>query len=137
MKIRNLFLGLVAALVAVPAAVGADAKSAIDGKWNATVDSEMGAVQLVLEFKAEGEKLNGTIAADMGGGQGLPASPISEGVVKGEDVSFKLSVSMMEGAPALVIAYSGKLKGDELQLNSVMDMGQGPQETKLVAKRAK
>jgi hypothetical protein len=138
MKIRNLVLSLMAAMVAVPALVsGADSKAVIDGKWNANVESPMGAVQLVLEFKSEGEKLNGTIAADMGGGQGLPASPISDGVVKGEDVSFKLSVSMMPDAPAMVIDYKGKLKGDELTLTSTMDMGQGAEQTQLVAKRAK
>ncbi len=136
MKIRNLVLGFVAAMVALPAMVsGADSKPAIDGKWNATVDSEMGAVQLALEFKSEGEKFTGTIAVDMGG-QGLPPSPISDGVVKGEDVSFKLSFTMMPDAPAVVIDYKGKLKGDELALTSTMDMGQGPVETKLVAKRA-
>jgi hypothetical protein len=137
MKIRNLVLGFVAALVAVPAIVtGADAKSAIDGKWSASVDSPMGAVALQLEFKSEGEKLTGSIAADMGG-QGMPPSPISDGVVKGDDVSFKLSVSMMEGAPPLVIDYKGKLKGDELTLTSTMDMGNGAEQTQLVAKRAK
>jgi hypothetical protein len=137
MKIRNFVLGFVAALVAVPAIVsGADSKAAIDGKWNATVDSEMGAVQLALEFKSEGEKFTGTIAVDMGG-QGLPPSPISDGVVKGEEVSFKLAFAMMPDAPPIVISYTGKLKGDELALTSTMDMGQGPQETKLVAKRAK
>jgi hypothetical protein len=137
MKIRNFVLGLVATMVALPTMVaGADSKAAIDGKWNATVDSDMGSVQLVLEFKAEGEKLAGTITVDMGG-QGMPAAPISDGVVKGEDVSFKFAVTMMPDAPALVIDYKGKLKGDELALTSVMDMGQGPQETKLVAKRAK
>lgn len=137
MKIRNFVLGFVAALVAVPAIVsGADSK-AIDGKWNATVDAGGAPVALVLEFKSEGEKLTGTIAADMGGGQGLPPSPISDGVVKGDDVSFKLSVSMAPDMPALVITYKGKVKGDELSLSSVMDMGQGPQETQVVAKRAK
>lgn len=131
MKLRNMVLGLVAVLAAVPAMAGG-----IDGKWNASVDSPMGAVLVTFEFKAEGEKLTGSIASDMGG-QAMPASPISEGVVKGEDVSFKLEVSMMEGMPPLVITYKGKLKGDELSLVSVMDMGQGPQETPLVAKRAK
>jgi hypothetical protein len=137
MKIRNFVLALVATLVAVPTMVsGADSKGAIDGKWNATVDSEMGAVQLALEFKSEGEKLTGTIAVDMGG-QGLPPTAISDGVVKGEDVSFKLSFTMMPDTPALLIDYKGKLKGDELALTSTMDMGQGPVETKVVAKRAK
>jgi hypothetical protein len=138
MKIRNFVLSMVAAMVAVPVMVsGADSKAAIDGKWNASVDAGGAAVALMLEFKSEGEKLTGTIAADMGGGQGMPAAPISDGVVKGEDVSFKLSVSMAPDMPALVITYKGKLKGDELSLTSVMDMGQGPQETQLVARRAK
>lgn len=134
MKIRNFALALAATLVALPAmAAGA---AGIDGKWNANIESPMGAIALVLEFKAEGEKLTGSIGADMAG-QPMPPTPISEGVVKGEDVSFKLSVSMMEGAPPMVISYKGKLKGDELTLTSVLDMGQGPQEDKLVAKRAK
>lgn len=135
MKIRNLALALAAALVTLPA-LAADAAGGIDGKWNAAVDSPMGAVNLVLQFKSEGEKLTGSITADMGGQGGMPPSAISEGVVKGEDVTFKLSVAMMEGAPAMVISYKGKLKGDELTLTSTMDMGQGAQETKLVAKRA-
>jgi len=131
MKIRSLVLAVAATLVALPAMA-----AGIDGKWNATVESPMGAVQLAMEFKSEGEKLTGTIGIDMAG-QVMPPNAISEGAVKGEDVSFKLSVSMMEGAPALVISYKGKLKGDELTLTSMLDMGQGPQEDKLVAKRAK
>ena len=131
MKMRNLVMGLAAALVALPAMA-----EGIDGKWNASVDSPMGAVSVTFEFKAEGEKLSGTIASDMGG-QAMPAAPISEGVVKGEDVTFKLEMTMMEGMPPLLISYKGKFKGDELTLVSVLDMGQGPQETPLVAKRAK
>jgi hypothetical protein len=132
MKMRNLLLGLAATLAAQPLLA-----AEIDGRWNATVDSPMGAVKLVLEFKADGEKLTGTIASDMGG-QAMPPAPISDGVVKGEDVSFKLSVMMMQGQPPLLISYTGKLKGDELDLTSVFDAGQGgPQETKLVAKRAR
>jgi hypothetical protein len=131
MKVRNLVLGMVAALATLPALAGD-----IDGKWNATVDSPMGAVKLLLEFKSEGEKLSGAIAFDMAG-QAMPPAPISEGTVKGADVAFKLSVSMMEGAPPLLITYKGTVKGDDLTLSSVLDMGQGPQESQLVAKRAK
>jgi hypothetical protein len=131
MKIRNYLLGLGLALAALPA-MAAD----IDGKWTANIESPMGAVTLFLEFKAEGEKLNGSIAIDMGGQQ-MPATAISDGVLKGEDVSFKLSLSMMEGAPPLVITYTGKLKGDELAMNSVVVMDGNTQETPLVARRTK
>jgi hypothetical protein len=129
MKLRSCVLGLVAVLASLPALA-----SGIDGKWNATVDGgPAGPIELVFEFKAEGEKLTGNLSAAM-----MPApTPISDGVIKGEDVSFKLSISMMEGAPPLVISYVGKLKGDELNLNSVLDMGQGPMETPVLAKRAK
>jgi hypothetical protein len=129
MKLRSYALGLASVLATLPA-LAAD----IDGKWNATVDGgPAGPVELVFELKAEGEKLTGNMSAAM-----LPApTPISDGMIKGDDVSFKLSLSMMEGAPPLVIIYTGKLKGDELNLNSVLDMGQGPMETPLVAKRAK
>ncbi|MEJ0099258.1 MAG: hypothetical protein WDO12_05730 [Pseudomonadota bacterium] len=134
MKIRNLVLALAAALVALPALAAAAA--GIDGKWNATVDSPMGAVSLVMQFKSEGEKFSGTITTDMAG-QALPPAPISEGLVKGDDITFKLSFAMAPDQPAIIISYKGKLKGDELTLTSIIDMGQGPQETQLVAHRAK
>jgi hypothetical protein len=128
MNIRQGLLGLVAVWAALPA-MAAD----IDGKWNATVDSPQGPIQIVFDLKAEGEKLTGTLAA----GDMMPASPISDGVVKGEDVSFKFSFSMMQDAPPLLIDYKGKLKGDDLKLVSTLDFGQGPMESAVDAKRVK
>jgi hypothetical protein len=127
MSMRNYVLALAATLASLPALA-----NGIDGKWNATVDGGPGGpVELVLQFKAEGEKLTGDISAAM-----MPeAMPISDGVIKGENLSFKLSLTMMEGAPPLVINYTGTLKGDDLTLKSVMDMGQGPVETVVAAKR--
>lgn len=129
MKLRQYVMSLGLMLAALPA-LAAD----IDGKWNATVDGgPAGPVELTFDLKAEGEKLKGNMSMAM-----LPApAPISEGTVKGENVSFKLSLAVMEGAPPLVISYTGKLKGDELVMNSVLDMGQGPMETPLTAKRVK
>jgi len=129
MRTRHFFLGLAATLATLPALA-----AGVDGKWNATVDGgQMGPVDLVIELKAEGEKLTGNISAPM-----MPAATaISEGKIKGEDLSFKLQVAVMEGAPPLVINYTGKLKGDEIAFNSVLDMGQGPTATPFVAKRAK
>lgn len=129
MSIRHGVLGLVAILMGLPA-LAAD----IDGKWAATVDGgPNGPVNLTFELKAEGEKLTGAMSMEM-----MPTpAPISDGIIKGEEVSFKLSLTMMPDAPPLVINYSGKLKGDELDLKSVLDFGQGPMETPLVAKRVK
>lgn len=122
--------GVVATLAAFP--VFADG---IDGKWNATVDGPQGAINLVFEFKAGAEagKLEGAMSVDM-----LPApAPLSEGTIKGNDVAFKIALTFGEGMPPMVISYKGTLKGDELGLTSTMDMGQGPMEQALVAKRVK
>ena len=122
--------GVVAAFAAFP--VFADG---IDGKWNATVDSPQGPVNLVFEFKAgpEAGKLEGAMSVDM-----LPApAPLSEGKISGDEVTFKIALAFAEGMPPLVISYKGTLKGDELGLTSTMDMGQGPMEQALVAKRVK
>jgi hypothetical protein len=127
MKIRMLAMGLIASLAALPA-LAAD----IDGKWNASVDTPQGALALVFEFKAEGEKLSGTISNDMMGNL-----PITEGTVKGNDVTFKLSIDAGPGG-ALTVVYKGTVKGDDLKLISKFDAGQGePMETELLAKRAK
>jgi hypothetical protein len=127
MKIRMLAMGLIATLATLPA-LAAD----IDGKWNASVDTPQGAIALVFEFKADGEKLSGTISNDMMGNL-----PISDGAVKGNEVTFKLSI---EGGPggAITVVYKGAVKGDDLTLVSKFDAGGGePMETTLAAKRAK
>lgn len=128
MNIRNMILGLVATLAAVPALA-----DGIDGKWTASVDSPQGAIALQFEFKAGAEgKLEGALSAEM-----LPTTAISEGTIKGNAVAFKLNLVFAEGMPAMVIDYKGTLKGDTLELLSVLDMGQGPTETALVATRVK
>jgi hypothetical protein len=128
MPVRKFALGLIASLMTV-AALAAD----VDGKWNASVDSPQGSITLVFEFKAEGEKLAGTMSAEMMPG----AMPISDGVIKGNDVSFKLSLDLGQGGPPLVISYKGAVKGDEMNLTSTLDMGQGPMESPVVLKRAR
>jgi hypothetical protein len=133
MKLRHYVLGFIASLAALPALAAAPA-TGIDGKWLAAVDGgPAGPVELTFDLKADGEKLGGHLSMAM-----MPApTPISEGTIKGDDIAFKLSINMMEGAPPLVISYAGKLKGDEIAMKSVLDMGQGPTETEFVAKRVK
>lgn len=128
MKMRQYVLGLTTLLLALPLLA-----AGIDGKWHASVDGgAAGPVELQFDLKAHGEKLTGTLTAPM-----RPATPISDGTVKGEDVTFTLAFPMMDGAPPLMIHYTGKLTGDELNLVSVFDMGQGPVRTTVAAKRAR
>jgi hypothetical protein len=46
-------------------------------------------------------------------------------------------MSIIPGTPAVLIGYSGKLKGDELSLTASLDMGQGPMAMPVVATRIK
>jgi hypothetical protein len=129
MKIRHAsFLSLLAAL-ALPA-LGAENAT---GKWLATVDAGGTPVELTFDLKAEGEKLTGTVTV-----MGMP-SPISEGTVKGDNVSFKLNFDSGMGGPPLVITYTGKLKGDDFTVSSTFAMGEGapPTVSEFVAKRSK
>lgn len=127
-KTRDYVAGLAAMLLALPALA-----DGIDGRWNATVDGgPMGPVELSFDLKAEGEKLTGAMQMEM-----MPEpAPISDGLIKGDDVSFTLAILIAEGAPPMQIKYTGKLKGDELNLVSELDLGQGPEKLPVNAKRA-
>ncbi len=124
---RTGFLGLLA-LLALPALSAENAT----GKWVASVPAGGAAVELIINLKAEGEKLTGTLAV-----AGAPATPIADGKVKGEDVTFKLDFDTGQGGPKLTINYTGKLKGDQLSIRSSFSMGEGapPNVTEFVAKR--
>ncbi len=128
--LRTAILGLLA-LFALPALAAAPAAENATGKWVGSVDAGGTPVELTFTLKAEGEKLTGTLTV-MGN-----STPISEGKVKGEDITFKLAFDMGQGGPPLDISYAGKLKGDELSIKSTFSMGEGapPNVTEFVAKR--
>ena len=73
-----------------------------------------------LKLKADGEKLTGTLTAPAGGrgggGGGGGAAPapveISDGKVKGDEISF--SVKREFNGNAFVTKYSGKVEGDKI-----------------------
>ncbi len=102
----------------------------ITGKWTTEFDSQVGLQKYVFEFKMEGTKLTGTAISDIGGN--VAKTPITEGVVNGDDVTFveNLNYSGME----LKITYKGKIAGDEIKFSR--DVGGQGGET-FVAKRAK
>jgi hypothetical protein len=85
MRIRSVVLALVAALLALPS-VAQD----VAGKWNASVETPNGPFPFVFEFLVDAAgKLTGSMQNDFG------ATPISDGVVNGNDISF----SKWEGTP--------------------------------------
>lgn len=114
MKMRNVLLttGLLFVFLTVAYAAG------IDGKWTAEVPGRQGNTQTTtFNFKAEGEKLTGT----MSGRQGDIA--ISDGTIKGNDVSF--TVVREFNGNKITIKYVGKLSGDEIKFTRTMEGGPG------------
>jgi hypothetical protein len=129
-------------LLCVAAAIAAD----VTGKWVAQVTSARGTSETTFNFKQEGTKLTGTVGTQMG------ESPISDGKVEGDDVSFTQTMSF--GGNEMKLVWKGKVSGDEIKFTRTREGGApgggqggpgggggarggtgGPQE--IVAKRAK
>lgn len=130
MAIRRLGLAAILALMALPAA----AQQGVAGKWNVSVDTPNGPFQMVFEFAVDGDHLTGTMSNDFVG-----TTPISEGMIKGNEVSFKLALQGGPNGQAMTIDYKGMVKGDELALTSTFEGAPpngGPAEQKLTATRA-
>jgi hypothetical protein len=95
-------LGLVALTAMV--ALGAD----IDGKYMSEAQGKGGPQTLML--KASGDKLTGTMEGGRGG-----AVEISEGMVHGSDVMFKVVRKGQDGTDRTT-EYKGTLSGSDLKL---------------------
>jgi hypothetical protein len=107
------------------AALAAD----VTGKWTAQVPGRDGQMrETVFNFKVDGEKLSGTISGGQGG-----ETPIADGVIKGDDISF--NVVMSRGGNQMKMTYKGKVAGDEMKLTRTREGSDQTQE--IVAKRAK
>jgi hypothetical protein len=108
MRIRSLVLGVVAALFALPS-IAQD----VAGKWNASIDTPNGPFAFAFEFLVDAAgKLTGSMQNEFFG-----ATPISEGVINGNDISFKL---VFQGGPdgPMTVSYKGTVNGDELAITS-------------------
>ena len=104
------------------AALAAD----FNGTWTAAIDTQVGVQNYTYTFKVEGEKLTGKTKSQFG------ESDITEGVVKGDDISFVENLNY-EGMP-LRITYKGKISGDEIKFTrNVAELADEP----FVAKRVK
>ena len=87
----------------------------IDGKWVAQAPGRDGQTrESTLTFKADGDKLTGTIANQRGEIQ------ISEGKISGDEISFVITLNDIR------ILHKGKISGNEIKFNRKRDGGQGP-----------
>jgi hypothetical protein len=72
---------------------------------------------MVFEFAVDGDRLTGTMSNDFVG-----TTSISDGMVKGDEVSFKLALQGGPNGQAMTIDYKGMVKGDELALTSTFEV---------------
>lgn len=91
----------------------------VDGKWTAQVAGRDGQTrEQTFTFKAEGEKLTGTISGMMGGAD----TEIKDGTVKGDDIAFAV-VRSWQGQE-MKILYKGKVSGAEIKFTSQREGGE-------------
>jgi hypothetical protein len=120
MNIRKLFVVLAMIGIFAMIALAAD----VTGKWKAESTGPDGQVRTTnFTFKAEGEKLTGTVSGRQGD------TEISEGKINGDEISFVV----VRGERKM--QYKGKVAGDEIKLSVQFGPDAPPRE--MVAKRVK
>jgi len=125
MRYRVVILAAVVVLAAVTMALAAN----VDGKWVAQVAGQGGQTrEVTFTFKAEGEKLTGTVSGRQGD------TPISDGKIKGDDISFTQSFEAQGNT--IKVIYTGKVSGDEIKMTRKRDGSDQPA-VEFTAKRVK
>jgi len=101
------------------------------GKWNASIEGPQGTFNMVFDFAVDNINLTGTMSNDFMG-----TTPISDGSINGDDLTFKIKVESPNGA--MTIKYVGKVNGDEMTLTRTFETpppGGAPAERTFTAKR--
>jgi len=78
---------------------------AVDGKWEITINSPMGAQKAALDLKNEGGALTGTQTAQ-GSSQAL-----ANGKVDGDNLSWSANIT---SPMPMTLEFTGKVEGDKL-----------------------
>jgi len=89
-------------------------KIGVSGSWSWTQQGRGGGEPrpFKLALKADGEKLTGTLTSPGRQGGEPRTTEISDGTVKRDEISFKVSRQMRTNA--LVMTYTGKVSGDSI-----------------------
>jgi len=80
----------------------------VDGKWNITINSPMGAQQAELNLTSAGGALTGTQAGRQG------SMDIANGKVDGNNVSWAVSIT---SPMPMTLEHSGTVDGDKISGN--------------------
>ena len=117
----------VVALASIASALAAEDATGT-WKWSATFNNNT--VESTLKLKQEGEKLTGTYI-----GRNNTESPIEDGTIKGDAVSFKIVREF--NCNKFTMKYSGTLSGDTIKGKSEFDRDGQAQSRDWEAKRQK
>jgi hypothetical protein len=104
--IRRVWMAATIILLAAGIAIAATQESAIDGRWQGTLNGANGSFIMTYTFKAEGQVLTGREESP------IVSRSISEGKVNGEKISFKTTVNGNS------VEHEGTVSGDTIQLKS-------------------
>jgi hypothetical protein len=125
MKKRIAFLSVCFVLAALTLAWAAD----VNGKWTAQVPGRDGQTrELTFTFKAEGEKLTGSMSGQQGD------SEITDGKISGDQISFTVKINMQGNERKFL--YKGTVSGDEMKVTRTIEGGNRPPQ-EFTAKRVK
>jgi hypothetical protein len=84
------------------------------GRWNVNFDSDLGPVAYSLEFALNGEgNLTGSMINEFG------STPIEDGVLNGNDISYKLTLDFGQGPTTFV--FKGTVEGDVIEITSTFE----------------
>jgi hypothetical protein len=107
MKSSRILLVAFAVLLCLVPAFAAN----ISGKWKASINTGIGEMNYTFEFKVDGEKLTGKAVMSMG--DNSSESALTDGVVKGDEISFVETLKVQ--GQELRCEYKGKISGDEIR----------------------
>ena len=112
MRYRILAVVVVLGMISA-AAFAAD----ISGKWVTEFAGRDGGepMKITYTFKANGSNLTGSTTGPQG------ETPISEGKITGDDISFVVKMDM--GGNEMKLKYKGKVAGDEIRLTMEFEGG--------------
>ena len=125
MKKRIAFLSVCFVFAALTLAWAAD----VNGKWTAQVPGRDGQTrELTFTFKAEGEKLTGSMSGQQGD------SEITDGTISGDQISFTVKINIQGNERKFF--YKGTVSGDQMKVTRTIEGGNRPPQ-EFTAKRVK
>jgi hypothetical protein len=107
LNLKRVLLVASVVLLCLAPALAAD----ISGQWATVIKTAIGEMNYTFDFRVEGEKLTGKVMMSMGNDSS--ESPLTEGSVKGDEVSF-VEMLKVQGQE-LRCEYKGKISGSEIQ----------------------